>query len=183
MRYLIPVVLIAGLIVLFARGLELDPQKVPSPFIGQPVPAFDLPQLADATQRINEASLQGEISLFNVWATWCGGCRAEHDVLLDLARAGIPIIGLNWKDDRDKAQQWLKQLGDPYRAVAFDDVGQTAINWGVYGAPETFLIDRQGIIRHKFIGPLTRDIVKNELVPLLRELNGLRALESASAAQ
>ena len=107
----------------------------------------------------------------NIWATWCSACRAEHDVLLQLARTGlIPIYGLNYKDNRPDALRWLSQLGDPYVANAFDEEGRTGINWGVYGAPETFVIDKRGIIRYKHIGPLTVDVVENKLLPLIREL-------------
>jgi len=172
MRFLIPLVVVAGLISLFWVGLSLNPREVPSPFIDKAAPAFTLETLADAEQPITQLALRGQPQLLNVWATWCGGCRAEHDALLALAEAGVPIIGLNWKDERQAAQRWLTELGNPYTAVAYDPDNKVGLDYGVYGAPETFVIDAEGIIRHKHIGPLTEQSIRDTIIPLLLELKG-----------
>ena len=171
LRYLVPLAIFLVLAAFLFRGLSLDPKKVPSPLVGKPMPEFSLPRLKDPAATIGNADLMGKVSILNIWATWCVSCRAEHDVLLMLARTGkATIYGLNYKDDRAKAQQWLKQLGDPYEANAFDAAGRVGIDWGVSGAPETFIIDAQGIIRHKHIGPLTVEILNAEILPLIDEL-------------
>ncbi len=171
LRYLVPLGIFAVLVVLLFRGLGLDPKLVPSPLVGKPMPAFTLTRLDDANTTISDTDIRGEVSVLNIWATWCVSCRAEHDVLLQLARTGqVSIYGLNYKDNRADAQRWLRQLGDPYVANAFDEDGRVGINWGVYGAPETFVIDRQGIIRHKHIGPLTTEVLQQQLLPLIAEL-------------
>jgi cytochrome c biogenesis protein CcmG/thiol:disulfide interchange protein DsbE len=170
-RYLLPASLFAVLLVFLAAGLYLDPSRVPSPLIDKPAPEFTLPLLKDPARTFSAQDLTGEVSLVNVWATWCGGCYEEHPVLVALARSKIvPIYGLNYKDQRAAANEWLKQYGDPYAAVAFDKDGQVAIDWGVYGAPETFVVDEQGIIRYKHIGPLTADDLQNTILPLLDRL-------------
>ena len=169
-RYLVPLFLFLALAALLYRGLGIDPRRVPSPLIDKPAPAFDLPRLKDPGQRISQEEFKGKVSLFNVWATWCVACRQEHQLLMALARQGVLIYGLNYKDERAAAQGWLERLGNPYAAVAFDADGRTGIDWGVYGTPETFVIDRQGIIRHKFIGPLTPASIRDELMPLLERL-------------
>jgi len=152
-------------------GLGLDPRKVPSPLIDKPAPAFSLKRLKEPEVILSNTDFKGKVTLFNVWATWCVACRSEHPVLMQLARSGkVDIYGLNYKDERPKAQQWLAQLGDPYVANAFDADGRVGIDWGVYGAPETFITDQQGIIRHKHIGPLTVDALNNEILPLIAEL-------------
>ncbi len=171
LRYLVPLLLFLLLAGLLYRGLSLDPKIVPSPLIGKPMPAFTLPRLADAGATISDSDLKGKVSALNIWATWCVSCRAEHEVLLELARTGkVDIYGLNYKDNRADAQRWLTQLGDPYVANAFDADGRTGIDWGVYGAPETFIMDRDGIIRHKHIGPLTREALVQEILPLIARL-------------
>jgi len=171
LRYLAPLAIFMVLVAFLYRGLSLDPKRVPSPLVGKPMPAFVLPRLQDPTATISDADLKGTVSILNVWATWCASCRAEHKVLLLLAKTGkANIYGLNYKDDRAQAQRWLRQLGDPYVANAFDADGRTGIDWGVYGAPETFIMDRQGIIRHKHIGPLTVDILNEKILPLIEEL-------------
>ena len=171
LRYLVPLLLFLLLAGLLYRGLALDPKIVPSPLIGKPMPDFTLPRLADASASISDDDLRGKVTALNIWATWCVSCRAEHDVLLELARTGkVDIYGLNYKDNRPDAQRWLQQLGNPYVANAFDADGRTGIDWGVYGAPETFIIDRHGIIRHKHIGPLTREVVTSEILPLVARL-------------
>ena len=135
------------------------------------MPAFLLTRLDDPNVTISDTDIKGKVAVLNIWATWCTSCRAEHEVLLQLARTGeVAIYGLNYKDNRADAQRWLRQLGDPYIANAFDEDGRVGINWGVYGAPETFVIDPQGIIRHKHIGPLTTEVLQQTLLPLIAEL-------------
>lgn len=171
LRYLAPLILFLLLAGLLYRGLSLDPKVVPSPLIGKPMPVFTLPLLSDPDATISDTDLKGKVSAINIWATWCVSCRAEHEVLLELAQTGkVNIYGLNYKDKRADAQRWLRQLGDPYIANAFDADGRTGIDWGVYGAPETFIMDKHGIIRHKHIGPLTRNDILNELLPLIARL-------------
>lgn len=174
LRYLVPLALFAVLAAFLYRGLSLDPKLVPSPLIGKPAPSFSLPKLKDPDATLSNADLRGKVWVMNIWATWCSACRAEHEVLLRLAQGGkISIYGLNYKDNRPAAIQWLQRLGDPYVANAFDEHGRVGIDWGVYGAPETFIIDKQGIIRYKHIGPLTIDVVNNEILPLIAELESL----------
>jgi cytochrome c biogenesis protein CcmG/thiol:disulfide interchange protein DsbE len=171
LRYLLPLAVFLLLAVLLYRGLSLDPKLVPSPLIGKPMPSFTLPRLQDPEATLSDTDLLGRVFVINIWATWCIACRAEHDVLLQLARSGtVEIYGLNYKDERASARRWLQQLGDPYVANAFDADGRTGIDWGVYGAPETFVIDRRGIIRHKHIGPLTMEVLNNEILPLIAAL-------------
>ena len=171
LRYLVPLLLFAVLAGFLYRGLSLDPKVVPSPLIGKPMPEFTLPLLKDPAATISDSDLRGRVSVLNIWATWCVSCRAEHEVLLQLAETGkVSIYGLNYKDKRADAQRWLMQLGDPYVANAFDEDGRAGIDWGVYGAPETFIMDKQGIIRHKHIGPLTSDVLYREILPLIAEL-------------
>lgn len=171
LRYLVPLALFAVLVGFLYRGLSIDPKLVPSPLVDKPAPAFTLSSLKDPSHTISNADLLGKVSLFNVWATWCVSCRAEHSVLVQLAKTGqVDIYGLNYKDNRAQAQRWLEQLGDPYVANAFDADGRVGIDWGVYGAPETFVIDSAGIIRHKHIGPLTVEIVNEEILPLVNKL-------------
>jgi cytochrome c biogenesis protein CcmG/thiol:disulfide interchange protein DsbE len=171
LRYLVPLAIFLVLAGFLFRGLSLDPKLVPSPLVGKPMPAFSLTRLKDPSATLSDADLRGKVSILNIWATWCVSCRAEHEVLLLLAKSNkVDIYGLNYKDERDKAQRWLQQLGDPYVANAFDADGRVVIDWGVYGAPETFIIDRQGIVRHKHVGPLTVEILNTEILPLIDEL-------------
>lgn len=147
-------------------GLQRDPSYVPSPLIGKPAPEFSLPSLHDPEYPVSTADLRGKPWVLNVWGTWCGGCRQEHPVLMEIARRGeIPLIGLDWKDDSAAAQQWLRDLGNPYAAVAADQVGRAAIDWGVYGAPETFLIGADGIVLYKHIAPMTMQVWTTEFLP------------------
>ncbi|MEM9056664.1 MAG: DsbE family thiol:disulfide interchange protein [Pseudomonadota bacterium] len=170
MRAFFPALLFVVLVLFFSVGLRLDPSEIPSPLIGKPAPAFALPALKAPQTTISEDSLKGEVTLLNVWATWCVGCRQEHETLLAIAQSGeVPIYGLNYKDERGAARQWLAQLGDPYVANAFDEFGKAGIEWGVYGAPETFLIDADGVVRYKHIGPLNLGIWTEELLPRVRE--------------
>jgi len=171
LRYLVPLAIFFVLVAFLYRGLSLDPKRVPSPLVGKPMPEFSLPRLQDPAATLSDTDLKGRVSILNIWATWCVSCRAEHEVLLLLAKSDkVDIYGLNYKDERAKAKQWLVQLGDPYVANAFDADGRTGIDWGVYGAPETFIMDREGIIRHKHIGPLSVDALNNEILPQIAEL-------------
>lgn len=162
-----------ALVVILGIGLTLDPRKVPSPLIGKPVPEFSLPPVKGRTLGLSSANLKGEVSLVNVFASWCVSCRDEHPLFMDLRRQGvIPIHGLNYKDQPDDAARWLAELGDPYTRTGADLDGRVAIDWGVYGVPETFLIDRDGRIAYKQIGPITPRILDEELLPRIRRLQG-----------
>jgi cytochrome c biogenesis protein CcmG/thiol:disulfide interchange protein DsbE len=173
MRFLIPLAVFLVMVVFLAIGLTLDPREVPSPFIGKPAPAFVLPQVADAGKTLSPADLKGQVYLLNVWASWCVSCREEHPVLLNIAKQNVvPIYGLNYKDERPDAVGWLNRFGNPYAASAFDADGRVGIDWGVYGVPETFVVDKSGIIRHKQTGPITPAIWEKTLVPLIRQLQG-----------
>lgn len=170
-RFAIPLGILALLVAFFWRGLYLDPGELPSPFIDKPAPAFELPTLHNEEATLSHLDLRGRVVLFNVWATWCPGCHQEHSLLMEFAQAhDTPVYGLNWKDERAAALRWLQQTGNPYRVSAFDAEGRVAIDWGVYGAPETFVLDKRGIIRYKHIGPLTPEILYGVIVPLLAEL-------------
>jgi cytochrome c biogenesis protein CcmG/thiol:disulfide interchange protein DsbE len=172
-RYLIPVIAFVCLVGLFWVGLSRDPTVIPSPFIGKPAPAFELSILGDADRQITDRDLLGRVSLLNVWATWCVGCRQEHETLMAIAATSeVPIYGLNWKDDAGDAMRWLEDYGDPYVATGFDGDGKAAIDWGVYGAPETFLVDAEGIVLHKHIAPLTMDIWRTEFLPRIADARG-----------
>jgi cytochrome c biogenesis protein CcmG/thiol:disulfide interchange protein DsbE len=173
MRFLIPLAVFAVMVIFLAIGLTLDPREVPSPLIGKPAPAFSLPVVADAEQSLRPADFLGQVVLVNVWASWCVSCRQEHPVLLNLAQQNVvPVYGLNYKDQRDAAQGWLRQYGNPYIASAFDADGRVGIDWGVYGVPETFVIDKQGLIRHKHTGPVTPEALEKDILPLVRQLQG-----------
>jgi cytochrome c biogenesis protein CcmG/thiol:disulfide interchange protein DsbE len=171
-RYLLPLGVFGLLVLLLGIGLSLNPREVPSPLIGKPAPAFQLPQLHQPDKTFAPSELRGKVWILNVWASWCVACREEHPVLTDLARSGIaPVYGLNYKDKRLDAIEWLKRFGDPYQASLIDADGRVGIDYGVYGVPETYVIDRQGVIRYKRIGPVTPTIVKDKIVPLIAELN------------
>lgn len=168
LRYLLLIAAFVGLIVMFSIGLTRDPSALPSPYIDKAAPAFDLPQLQDPQARLSNADLLGRKSLVNVWATWCVGCREEHAYLMELAaQEFIPVYGINWRDSREDALRWLQQYGDPYKATGFDADGRVGIDWGVYGAPETFLVDENGVVLHKHLGPLSEPIWQRDFVPLL----------------
>jgi len=154
LRRFMPLIVFAVLVGFLAVGLTLNPRLVPSPLIGKPAPEFELPLLMQEGTFSNK-NLIGHVTLINVWASWCYACRQEHETVKHLSRKGVRIIGLNYKDKTADAKQWLAKLGNPYQSIAVDNDGRVAIDWGVYGAPETFLIDKQGIIRHKVIGPLS----------------------------
>ena len=171
-RHFLPLAIFVVLIALLGVGLTLDPREVPSPLVGKPAPHFELPQLHQPAKTFSERDMIGKVWLLNVWASWCVSCREEHPVLLDLSKSGlVPIFGLDYKDKRDEGLPWLRRMGDPYQLSAFDADGRIGIDYGVYGVPETYLIDKRGIIRYKRIGPLTPEIVRQKLVPLVNELN------------
>lgn len=163
------VALIVG--VFLAIGLTLNPREIPSPLIGKPVPEFKLPPVQGRTQGLSSTDLQGEVSLVNVFASWCVACRTEHPLLMALKEKGaVTIHGLNYKDQPADAEKWLTELGDPYTRTGADINGRVAIDWGVYGVPETFVIDRQGRIAYKQIGPINPEILEKTILPLIRQL-------------
>ena len=172
MKRILPIIIFIGLFAFLAKSLFQPQTNIPSPLIGQSMPAFSLGELNTDTS-LTDKDILGTISLINVWATWCVGCEREHNFLIELAgnqSIDIPIIGINWKDRDDLALRWLSQRGNPYIVVLSDPIGKTAIDFGVYGAPETFVIDKKGIIRYKHIGPLTYEDVENKLLPMIRKL-------------
>jgi cytochrome c biogenesis protein CcmG/thiol:disulfide interchange protein DsbE len=167
----VPLLVFLGLVVVFGIGLTLDPRKIPSPLIGKPVPVFDLPPVKGRALGLSSAGLKGEVSLVNVFASWCTACREEHPLLMKLQRDGlIPIHGLNYKDKPEDASKWLNELGDPYTRTGADLNGRVGIEWGVYGVPETFVIDRDGRIAYKHIGALTQDALRKKIIPLISAL-------------
>jgi len=168
-RYVVPLAIVAVIGVFLYAGLGLSPNYVPSPLVGKPAPIFSLPSVTDPDAILSSETLKGRVSLVNVWGTWCVECRHEHGFLLELARAGMPIYGLNVKDDRLAAIGWLAQLGNPYVSSGFDPEGKAAVDWGVTGAPETFLVGSNGTILHKHISPLTPQVWQRDFLPLLRE--------------
>ena len=168
-RAILPIAIFSVLAGFLYVGLYKDPSLVPSPLIGKPIPSFQLSTLKDADAIITQDNFKGEIALINVWGTWCVACKQEHAALVYLAdKKNIPIYGLNYKDDRELAKQWLVDYGDPYLMSAFDASGRIAIDFGVYGAPETFLIDDKGIIRHKLVGIMTADVWEHQFVPKIQ---------------
>ena len=171
-RVVITLVVFFGLIALLAIGLTLNPREVPSPLVGKPAPAFELPLLDKPDGRFASREMAGKVWLLNVWASWCVACREEHDTLLDLKRSGqVPIYGLNYKDERKDGLGWLSKMGDPYVLSIQDYDGKLGIDYGVYGVPETFVIDKRGVIRYKQIGPLTPESLKDKLLPLVAKLD------------
>jgi cytochrome c biogenesis protein CcmG/thiol:disulfide interchange protein DsbE len=173
LRFVLPLALFVVLVGFLAVGLKLDPREVPSPLIGKPAPAFALTRLDDADQTIRREDMLGKVWMLNVWASWCAACREEHPHLVAFAKTkAMPILGLNYKDTRKDGLGWLARFGNPYDASLFDADGRVGIEFGVYGVPETFIIDKQGVIRFKQIGPITPDILQTRVVPLLKELNG-----------
>lgn len=175
LRVLLPLGIFLVLLVFLGRGLWLNPKEVPSPLIGKPAPDFQLPRLDDPSRTVRRDELLGEVWMLNVWASWCAPCREEHPLVIDIAqRQLVPVIGLNYKDTRPAASNWLANLGNPYRASLMDADGRVGIDFGVYGVPETFIIDRQGIVRMKHVGPLTPAVVREQIEPLLKELHAAR---------
>ena len=170
-RFLLPLGIFIVLVAFLAIGLNLNPREVPSPLIGKPAPAFALPQLHKPEASFAPKDLQGKVWLLNVWASWCVACRQEHPILVELAKSGlVPIYGLNYKDKQEDALRWLKQFGDPYALSIVDAEGRVGIDYGVYGVPETYVIDKAGVIRFKQIGPVTQDVLEKTILPLVKEL-------------
>ncbi|HEY8052287.1 MAG: DsbE family thiol:disulfide interchange protein [Steroidobacterales bacterium] len=169
-RFALPMAVFVALVAVLAIGIKHSPQKgvILSPLIGKPAPSFQLPSLADPAHAVSSQNLKGRWYVLNVWGTWCVECRAEHQMLIEARDAhAVPLIGLDWKDDDDRAREWLAQLGNPYEVVVLDHSGNTAVDYGVYGAPETFLINDQGIIVYKYVGPLTREVWTKEILARL----------------
>ena len=172
-KALIPLAAFLVLCGFLAAGLRLNPREVPSPLIGKVAPAFTLGQLADPAKTFSSRDLLGQVWVLNVWASWCVTCREEHPVLLDLAkRKVVPLVGLNYKDPREDALRWLARYGDPYALSVMDADGRIGIDYGVYGVPETYVIDREGIIRYKRIGAVTPDVLEAQILPLVKKLQG-----------
>ena len=170
-RFLGPLGLFLVLAVFLAIGLNRDPREVPSPLIGKPAPAFKLEQLADPAQTFSPEDMKGKVWLLNVWASWCVSCRQEHPLLVEFAKRGIaPLVGLDYKDARPDGLGWLRQFGNPYMLSAYDADGRVGIDYGVYGVPETYLIDKAGVIRYKHIGPITEEALAKKIVPMVAEL-------------
>ncbi len=170
-RWFLPLAIFGVLVAFFWKGLELDPREIPSPLIDKAVPAFSLPVLHEPARQLSAADLKGKVWLLNVWASWCVSCRVEHPLLVDLAKQNlVPIYGLNYKDEPSAGIAWLNQLGNPYVASIVDRDGRVGIDFGVYGVPETFLIDKSGVIRYKQIGPVTPEALEQRILPLVREL-------------
>ena len=173
-RMALPLAVFAALAAVLALGLGRDPRELPSPLVGRPAPAFRVPVLVGAGgPEIARDDLRGQVWLLNVWASWCTACRIEHPVLVDFARGGaLPVYGLNYKDTAPEALRWLAAHGDPYRASLSDPDGRLGMEFGVYGVPETFLIDQQGVVRFKHVGPLTPAVLQDDVMPLVRRLRG-----------
>ena len=171
LKLLVPLGVFLALAAFFAIGLTRDPRTVPSPFIDKPAPAFRLEHLQDSRVAFTPEEMKGKVWMLNVWASWCASCRVEHPLLVEMSRRKIvPIVGLNYKDKREDALPWLAKFGDPYALSVWDIDGRVGIDYGVYGAPETFVIDKEGVIRHKQIGPITPEALEKTILPLLEKL-------------
>jgi len=171
LRLAIPLAVFVVIVGFLWAGLSRDPREVPSPLIGKPAPVFELAQLQAPGKRLGTADMKGQVWLLNVWASWCVSCREEHPLLMELAKANVvPVIGLNYKDKNDAGLAWLRQNGDPYRLSVVDADGRVGIDWGVYGVPETFVVDKNGVIRYKQIGPVTVEALEQKILPLVRDL-------------
>ncbi len=173
LKYLAPLLIFAVIGAFLAVGLKLDPREVPSPLIDKPAPAFNAPRLLMMNGSIGTQELAGQVWILNVFASWCVACRAEHGLLIDLAaKRAVKLVGLNYKDDPTDARSWLRELGNPYDAIAVDADGRIGLDWGVYGVPETFVIDGAGTIRYKHIGPIDARSMEEKILPLLKDLKG-----------
>ena len=171
-RYLVPMGILLVLLYFLRAGLTLNPKEVPSPLIGKTAPAFSLPRLDQPELRISRDDMRGQVWMLNVWASWCVACRQEHPLLVQYAKqAKVPIYGLNYKDERAAGMKWLADFGDPYTVSISDRDGRVGIDFGVYGVPESFVIDREGVIRYKQIGPLTPEVLRDTIEPLIKQLN------------
>ncbi len=172
LKYFVPLLIFVAVGVFLFRGLTLDPSALPSALIGKPLPPFSLATVADKNRLITQADLTGRVSLINVWATWCISCRVEHPHLVRIAQQfDIPIYGINYKDDNAKALEWLRQFHDPYEFSIADTDGRLGLDLGVYGAPETYVIDRHGVIRHKRVGVVDMNVWQNEIKPIVDQLD------------
>ena len=170
LRFIIPIGLFAALVAFLFIGLGRDKETLPSPLIGKPAPLFELPRVDDPSQKISNREFAGRPYVLNIWGSWCVACRDEHETLMEIARrAEIPLVGLNWRDELPLAQQWLQQLGNPYVVSAFDANGDVGIDWGAYGAPETFLVDAKGIIVYKYISPMRIDVWEREFLSRIKQ--------------
>jgi len=171
MRFILPFVVFMIMAAFMYVGLSLNPREVPSPLVGKAAPAFTLPQLHEPSKQFSPQDMKGKVWLFNVWASWCTACEGEHPLFMELARQNIvPIYGMDYKDKREDGEAWLRRHGNPYALVVSDIEGRVGIDYGVYGVPETYLIDKQGVIRHKQIGAVTPEILDKTLIPLIKEL-------------
>jgi cytochrome c biogenesis protein CcmG/thiol:disulfide interchange protein DsbE len=171
LKFITPLVLFVVLAIFLALGLNLNPRDIPSPFIGKPAPVFSAHKLTAPTETLSTTDLKGKVWLFNVWASWCVSCREEHPALNQLAKQhAVEIIGLNYKDEPDAAKKWLNTLGNPYTVSIMDQDGRIGIDWGVYGVPETFVVDKKGVIRLKYTGPVTIEAWQQTLLPLITKL-------------
>lgn len=172
-RFVLPLIAVIVLIPILVLGLRSDPSALPSQYIGKPAPTFELPTLKNPNVTFGSSDLKGRTSIVNIWATWCAGCRTEHQFLVELDRdSNIPIYGINWRDSRQAALAWLEELGDPYAVSGFDADARVGIDWGAYGAPETFLVDSGGTVIYRFTGPLNWNLWEQEFVPRIEELAG-----------
>ena len=182
-RYLIPISIFIALAIVLAGGLHLKPGCIPSPLIGKPAPAFTLVKVEDPTQQISNKDFLGRKYLINVWGTWCVACRQEHEALLAIAQQGIvPIVGIDWKDDISLAQRWLNQLGNPYAGTGYDNEGRVAIDFGVYGAPETFLVNEQGKVIYKYVGVMTPEVWKDSFLPRINNSGAIKDSEGTTCS-
>jgi len=171
LRFVLPLAVFLLLIAFLYVGLYRDPREVPSPLVNKPAPMFSLAQLDDPAKKLGPADMKGQVWLLNVWASWCVSCREEHPLLVQLAQANIvPVIGLNYKDTTALGKKWLADNGDPYKLSVVDADGRVGIDLGVYGVPETFVVDNSGVIRYKQIGPITAEALQQKILPLVREL-------------
>jgi len=172
-RFLVPLALFVIVVGFLGAGLRLNPREVPSPLIDRPAPPFELPLLHAPDKVFSQKDMLGKVWILNVWASWCVTCREEHPVLVDLAKSGlVPLYGLNYKDEGASARAWLQRFGDPYVASIVDTEGRIGIDYGVYGVPETYVIDKQGVVRYKRVGPVTRELLDTRVLPLVRKLQG-----------
>ncbi len=172
LRFILPLMAFLVMVIFLGIGLKLDPHDVPSPLINKPAPVFTLPQLHEPQKTFSPADMKGKVWLLNVWASWCVSCRQEHVYLTEFARNGsMNLMGLNYKDEPAAAMQWLERLGNPYKISISDIDGMAGLDWGVYGIPETFIIDKKGIVRHKQTGPVDPTILQTIIMPLIEQLN------------
>lgn len=171
MRFILPFVIFVIVAIFLFVGLGLNPREVPSPLVGKAAPAFTLPQLHEPDKQFSAQDMKGKVWLFNVWASWCGACETEHPLFMDLSRQNIvPILGMAYKDKPENSKMWLRRGGDPYTLTVSDAEGRVGIDYGVYGVPETYVIDKQGVIQYKHIGAVTEQDLREKILPLVKEL-------------